>query len=227
MLEVVYEDNHVIVCIKPVGVPSQADKTGVQDMLSMVKSYIKEKYNKPGEVYVGLVHRLDRSVSGLMIFARTSKAASRLSASIRDGDFKKEYLAIVCGKIEVGTKKTLENDLYKIENINTSYVVKSDTSIKFTKLAKHAKLEYQCIKQSNINNQQLSLLKIKLYTGRHHQIRVQMSHAGFPLFGDTKYGGKKAERLFLYSCYISVPHPTKDEILSFNSIPKEGIWSKI
>jgi len=217
-MDVIYEDNHIIVVNKPQGVPSQADKTGDMDMLTLVKQYIKEKYNKPGDVYLGLVHRLDRSTAGLMIFARTSKAASRLSNYIRDGDFKKEYIAVVCKKLEVGKTEILENYLVKDEKANKSMVV--DESVRGAKLAK---LEYTVI--GNIG--EYSYIRIKLYTGRHHQIRVQMSNIGCPLYGDIKYGGKKGN-LALFATHLETYHPTKDEILSFDLLPeKTGIWEGI
>ena len=217
-MDVIYEDNHVIVVNKPQGIPSQADKTGDVDMLTLVKQYIKEKYNKPGDVYLGLVHRLDRSTAGLMIFARTSKAASRLSNYIREGDFKKEYLAVVCKKIEIGKTEILENYLVKDEKTNKSRVVEKNT-----KGAKLAKLEYTVI--GNIG--EYSYIRVKLYTGRHHQIRVQMASIGCPLYGDIKYGGKKGN-LALFATHLETYHPTKDEILSFDLLPeKTGIWEGI
>lgn len=217
-MDVIYEDNHVIVVNKPQGIPSQADKTGDIDMLTLVKQYIKEKYNKPGEVYLGLVHRLDRSTAGLMIFARTSKAASRLSNYIREGDFKKEYLAVVCKKLEVGKTEILENYLVKDEKNNKSQVV--DKNVKGAKLAK---LEYTVV--GNID--EYSYIRVKLYTGRHHQIRVQMSNIGCPLYGDIKYGGKKG-KLALFATHLETYHPTKDEMLAFDLLPeKAGIWEGI
>ncbi len=217
-MQVIYEDNHVIVVNKPQGVPSQADKTGDTDMLSLVKEYLKEKYNKPGNVYCGLVHRLDRSTAGLMIFAKTSKAASRLSEYIRNGDFKKEYVAVVCKKLPVGETKVLEDYLLKDERNNISRVVKEGT-----KNAKKAKLEYTVIG----NTGDYSYIRVKLYTGRHHQIRVQMANIGCPLYGDIKYGGKKGA-LALFACKILAFHPTRDEMLEFELLPeKTGIWKEI
>lgn len=219
-LKIVYEDNHVIVVIKPAGVPSQEDKTGDKDMLTLVKDYIKEKYNKPGAVYLGLVHRLDRMTSGLMVFAKTSKAASRLSNSIREGDFKKEYLAIVTGKLK-GTGE-LQNYLYKDERTNMSQVVEQNK-----KNAKLAKLEYNVVGHITNNNKDYSYVRIKLYTGRHHQIRVQFSHIGYPLLGDVKYGGEKGE-LALVACSLKFVHPTKDEYMEFEYMPdKSGMWRDI
>lgn len=219
-LEVIYEDNHVIVVVKPVGIPSQQDKSEDLDMLSMVKEYIKGKYNKPGNVYVGLVHRLDRMTSGLMVFAKTSKAASRLSESIRVGDFKKEYIAAVEGKLI--KNGALENYLVKDERTNTSKVVDKNT-----KNAKLAKLEYFVLGNTVYKEKEYTYVRVKLFTGRHHQIRVQFSNIGHTLYGDVKYGGIKGD-LGLVACKLKFIHPTKDEILEFEYMPKkENIWRDI
>ena len=182
MIKVIYEDNHIIVVEKSPNIPSQSDKTGDIDMLTLVKNYIKEKYNKPGNVYLGLVHRLDRPVGGIMIFAKTSKAASRLSEQVRNKTFKKKYLAVVDGKVEK-QQGTLEDYLYKDERNNISKVVKKEK-----RNSKLAKLDYEVLVYDEVKN--LSLLKINLYTGRHHQIRVQLSHFGHSIFGDQKYRNK-------------------------------------
>jgi len=219
-LNVIYEDNHVIVVIKPAGVPSQADKSGDVDMLTLTREYIREKYNKPGNVYVGLVHRLDRMTSGLMVFAKTSKGASRLSNSIREGDFKKEYIAVVHGKLE--QNETLENYLFKDERTNISSVVNESK-----KNAKLAKLEYSVLGHTMYKGKEYTYVKVKLHTGRHHQIRVQFSHIGHPLYGDVKYGGIKGE-LALVASKIRFIHPTKDEVMEFEYIPeKQEIWEEI
>ena len=217
-LNVVYEDNHIIVVIKPKGIPSQKDKTGDKDMLTYVKEYIKEKYNKPNEVYLGLVHRLDRMTEGLMVFGRTSKGASRLSNCIREGNFKKEYLAVVEGKLE--KDGVLEDYLLKDEKNNVSKVVDKNN-----KKAKYAKLEYKVLGYTKDEN--YTYVKIKLYTGRTHQIRVQFSNIAHPLFGDVKYGGKKGD-LALVAYKLKFIHPTKDEICEFEYIPeKKGIWREL
>ena len=219
-LNVLYEDNHIIVVIKPINTPSQADKTGDQDMLSIVKAYLKEKYNKPGEVYLGLVHRLDRMTSGIMVFAKTSKGASRLSKCIREGNFKKEYIAAVEGIIEQGGN--LENYLVKDERTNTSRIV-----FKNTRNAKKALLEYSVIGHTMYNKKEYTYVRVKLYTGRHHQIRVQFSSINHPLFGDVKYKGVKGD-LALVSCFLKFIHPTKDEIMEFEYLPeKKGIWGEL
>ena len=217
-LKVIYEDNHIIVVEKPPNIPSQSDKTGDIDMLSIIKEYLKEKYNKPGNVYLGLVHRLDRPVGGVMVFAKTSKAAARLSQQVRDKVFKKEYLAIVDGKLEEKSG-TLENYLLKNEKTNTSKIVKEGT-----KNAKYAKLEYEVLKyQEDID---LSLLKIILHTGRHHQIRVQLSGMGHSICGDQKYGTRgRGKQISLWAYRLQIENPITKEPMSFTDLPEEiGPW---
>ena len=217
-LNVIYEDNHVIVVEKPCNVPSQADSTGDEDMLSLVKQYIKEKYQKPGEVYLGLVHRLDRPVGGIMVFARTSKAASRLSEAIRTNQFSKTYLAVVNGSFDE-KKGRLENYLWKDEALNKSMVVSKEK-----RGAKLASLSYEVLEEK----ESFSLVKIHLETGRHHQIRVQFAHIGHPLYGDQKYGKDNVnQQIALWACQLEFKHPTKDEIMNFKCMPKKiGIWEK-
>lgn len=179
-LKVIFEDNHMIVVEKPVNIPSQGDKTEDLDMLTIIKSYLKEKYNKPGEVYLGLIHRLDRPVGGVMVFAKTSKAAARLSEQVRAKDFQKKYLVVVDGKME-SKKAELQDYLWKNEKLNMSKVVSEGT-----KNAKLASLDYEVLKyQEDIN---LSVLRVNLHTGRHHQIRVQLSNHEHSIYGDQKYG---------------------------------------
>ncbi len=218
MLNVIYEDNHIIVVEKPCNVPSQADKTGDEDMLTLIKAYIKEKYNKPGDVFLGLVHRLDRPVGGIMVFAKTSKAASRLSESIRKNEFKKRYLAVVNGKFECA-KGSFENYLFKDEALNKSKVVGKEK-----RGAKLARLNYEVIEEGK----ESSLVKIDLETGRHHQIRVQFSYAGHPLVGDQKYGkSSPGVQIALWAYELEFKHPTRDEIMKFNVYPKKiGPWKE-
>ncbi len=217
-LKVIYEDNHIIVVEKIPNVPSQSDKTGDIDMLTMVKQYIKEKYNKPGNVYLGLVHRLDRPVGGIMIFAKTSKAASRLSDQVREKVFKKKYLAVVDGKIE-NKSGTLEDYLYKDERNNISKVVN-----KGKKNAKFAKLDYDVIKYDEVKN--LSLVKVNLHTGRHHQIRVQLSNFGHSIFGDQKYGTRgQGKQIALWAYELTIKHPITKEEMTFKDLPESvGTW---
>ena len=217
-LKVIYEDNHIIVVEKQPNIPSQADKTGDIDMLTLVKEYIKEKYNKPGNVYIGLVHRLDRPVGGVMVFARTSKSASRLSNQVREKAFKKKYLAVVDGKID-NEKGTLEDYLYKDEKNNISKVVNKDK-----KNAKLAKLDYEVLKYNEVKD--LSLVEINLHTGRHHQIRVQLSNFGHSIFGDQKYGTRgKGKQIALWAYELTIEHPITKEKMTFRDLPEAiGTW---
>ena len=221
MLKIIYEDNHIIVVEKPVNIPSQSDKTGDKDLLTMIKEYLKEKYHKQGEAYLGLVYRLDRPVGGVMVYAKTSKAAARLSEQIRQKQFTKKYLVIVDGKMEQ-KQGILEDYLWKNERTNTSKVVEEGT-----KNAKYAKLEYEVLKYVPETN--LSVLKIKLETGRHHQIRVQLSHAGHSIYGDQKYGSRgKGKQIALWAYELSFIHPITKEKLNFTDMPETiGTWSNL
>ena len=218
MLKVLFEDNHIIVIEKPVNIPSQSDKTGDMDLLTMVKQYIKEKYNKPGEVYIGLIHRLDRPVGGVMVYARTSKAAARLSEQVRDKKFAKKYLAVVDGKME-NEKGVYEDYLIKNERTNMSKVVEEGT-----KNAKYAKLEYEMIKYNEEID--LSVVKVILHTGRHHQIRVQFSSHNHSIYGDQKYGTRgRGKQIALWAYELSFEHPITKEKITFVSEPeKNGTW---
>lgn len=220
-LNVIYEDNHIIVVEKPVNISSQGDKTGDIDMLTLVKKYIKEKYNKTGEVYLGLVHRLDRPVGGVMVFARTSKAAARLSEQVRNKDFKKKYLVIADGKFRKN-KGTLENYLLKNERTNTSKVVKEGT-----KNAKLAILDYEVLKYNEEIN--LSVVKVNLHTGRHHQIRVQMANAGHSICGDQKYGTRgRGKQICLWAYELTILHPITKEEMTFKVLPEFiGGWKQL
>lgn len=217
-LKVIYEDNHIIVVEKKPNIPSQGDKTNDIDMLTIVKQYIKEKYNKPGEVYLGLIHRLDRPVGGVMVFAKTSKAAARLSEQVRNKIFKKKYLTIVDGKMEK-EKDSLEDYLLKNEKNNLSKVVNEKT-----KNAKQAKLDYEVLTYNDEIN--LSVLKIDLHTGRHHQIRVQLSSRGHSIYGDQKYGIRgRGKQIALWAYSLTILHPISKEEMTFVSIPEKiGSW---
>ncbi|MBQ3435433.1 MAG: RluA family pseudouridine synthase [Bacilli bacterium] len=210
-LNVLYEDNHVIVVEKPVNVLSQADSTKDIDMLTLVKEYIKEKYHKPGNVYLGLVHRLDRPVGGIMVFARTSKAASRLSEQVRTNKIEKVYLAIVKGILKE-KEGTFKDKIKKIENGNS--IIAED--------GKEAILNYQVLSEK----EGLSLVKVKLITGRHHQIRVQFSSRGYPLCGDQRYGDEDKTQIALYAYELSFYHPTTKEKLTFTLLPKGNWWTE-
>ena len=219
MLNILYEDNHIIVVVKEPGIPSQADKTKDDDMLTIIKAYLKEKYNKPGNVYLGLVHRLDRSVGGVMVFAKTSKAASRLSEQVRNKQVKKNYIAVVKGKIE-NLNGVMQDYLVKDERQNKSFVTNKNT-----KNAKLAELEYEVVKYDEVTN--MSLVKIDLKTGRHHQIRVQFSSRNHALCGDTKYGTRsRSKQLALWSYNLKFYHPTTKEKLEFKYLPEQnGVWN--
>lgn len=220
-MKILYEDNHIIVVEKIVNIPSQSDKTGDEDMLTLIKKYLKEKYNKPGNVYLGLVHRLDRPVGGVMVFAKTSKAASRLSEEVRNKTFKKEYLVICNGKMEK-EKDTLVDYLWKDEKNNTSYVVKQTK-----KNAKEAVLDYEVLGYDEKEN--LSILRINLHTGRHHQIRVQLSSRMHAIYGDNKYHGRGAGTgICLWAYKLTIVHPTTKEEMSFIDLPEpKGMWKLI
>lgn len=217
-LKVLFEDNHMIVVEKKPNIPSQADKTEDLDMVTMVKQYRKEKENKPGNVYLGLVHRLDRPVGGIMVFAKTSKAAARLSDQIREKVFQKKYLAVVDGKV-IPEQGILEDYLYKEERTNTSRVVNKEK-----KNAKLAKLSYQVLKYNEAKD--LSLVEINLYTGRHHQIRVQLSHFGHSIFGDQKYGTRgQGKQIALWAYQLTIKHPITKEKMVFEDFPEPiGTW---
>lgn len=217
-LKVIFEDNHIIVVEKKPNIPSQSDKTGDVDMLSIVKQYIKDKYNKPGNVYLGLVHRLDRPVGGIMIFAKTSKAASRLSEQVREKAFRKKYLAVVDGKFEQ-KEGILENYLYKDERNNISKVVNKDK-----KNAKLAKLDYRVLSYNEIKS--LTLVEINLHTGRHHQIRVQLSNCGHSIFGDQKYGKRgQGKQIALWAYELTIKHPITKVEMTFKDYPEPvGTW---
>lgn len=209
--QIIFEDNHIIVVIKPQGVLSQGDETGDENMVDILKDYVKKKYDKKGNVFIGLVHRLDRPTGGLMVFAKTSKAASRLSEQIVDGDFEKTYLACLVGAPKEESA-TLVNYLEKDEKLN---VVKCLNYPKAT--AKKAELSYKILEKKG----NLSLAQVKLETGRSHQIRVQFANIGCPLFGDSKYGGDvvKGWDLALWAYSLKFVHPTTKDAMVFKCEP--------
>ncbi len=211
-VKLVFEDNHLLVVEKPVNMPTQGDQSGDIDLLTHLKNDLKTRYQKPGNVYLGLVHRLDRPVGGAMVFAKTSKAASRLSAQIREGKFEKYYLAIVRGFLEHKNGR-LHNYLVKDYRQNIVSVVPGPTPE-----SKEAVLDYWVIGE----REKLSLLKIALGTGRSHQIRVQLAAIGHPLYGDQKYGlniNRAGEQLALYSFGLGFQHPISKEYLEFKLDP--------
>jgi len=217
-LQVIYEDNHLIVVNKLPGQIVQGDKTGDKSLLDIVKEYIKKKYNKPGAVYLGLVHRLDRPTSGIVVFAKTSKAASRLSEIFRDRKVKKTYWALTKNRPEGGMGR-LTHYLRKNEEKNKSVAKKKET-----RGYKEAILDYEMKLQSDT----YCLIEVKLLTGRHHQIRCQLSAIGCPIKGDIKYGSKRTNKdgsISLHSRSISFVHPVKKEPMSFTaSVIEDDLW---
>ncbi len=213
MNNIIYEDNHLLVVEKKPNVLVQADDTNDLDLLTILKKYLKDKYNKPGNVYLGLVHRLDRPVGGIMVFAKTSKAASRLSEQVRNHQIKKEYTAVLCGKAKEGD--TLKDYLLKDTKTNI---------VKVGNGGKYAELDYKLLKYCD----NLSLVKIDLKTGRSHQIRVQFSSRNLALWGDQKYNkdAKVGQQIALYATSLSFYHPITKECLTFKvDIPNGYPWS--
>jgi 23S rRNA pseudouridine1911/1915/1917 synthase len=201
-----YEDNHLIAVFKPVGMLSQSDHTGVPSLWDLTKLWLKEKYDKPGNVFLGLVHRIDKPVAGVVLFAKTSKAASRLSENFRTRQVDKEYLALVEGELPA-TQEILVDYLIWEEDLRRASVTQ-DTSE-----AKKSSLEYRVLRKDPRG----SLLAIKLHTGRKHQIRIQFSHRGHPILGDRAYGSTENwedEGIALAAKRIAFPHPVKEERLS-------------
>ena len=214
MPDVVYEDNQVLVAVKPPNMLSQADRTGDTDILTLMKEYVKVKYNKPGRVYLGLVHRMDRPVGGLMVFARTSKAASRLSAQLKTHEMGREYLCVVTGEVE--DSFTLNDYLIKDERLNKVTVCEADV-----KGAQLAVLHGKCIARRDGT----ALCAIRLETGRNHQILVQMAEYGAPLWGDNRYGkGIPGQQIALWGYKLSFEHPTTHEEMTFYDTPYGSIW---
>ncbi len=215
-VRILFEDNHLLVVQKPPNVPSQADRTGDPDMLSLLKADLKERYMKPGRVFLGLVHRLDRPVGGVMVFAKTSKAAARLSDQIRRRTFAKRYVAVVAGCPRQHTGR-LEHHLVKIEDENR--VVIADHAGTDTK---RACLDYEVLEAQ----ESLSLVRIHLLTGRRHQIRVQLASLGCPIVGDRKYGTpteRYDQPVALWAVEIELDHPTLRERMTFGCGPP-AVW---
>ena len=208
-IDVLYEDNHLLAVVKPPNLPAQADRSGDDDLLSILKRYIGNKYQKPGNVYLGLVHRLDRPVGGVMVFARTSKAASRLSAAFAGHTQDRRYLAVVRGTLDAPL--SLENALLKDGGTGMVHVVPPDTPG-----AKLARLRTAPLAAKN----GLTLTEVTLYTGRAHQIRVQHAHAHLPLWGDARYGnGRPGQQIALWAACLVLEHPVRHEELRFTASP--------
>lgn len=214
-LTILYEDNQIVVVIKPQNVPTQADDSNDKDMLSMVKDYIKQKYNKPGEAFIGLVHRLDRPTGGIMVFARNSKAANRLTEQFKTHSVEKVYYAIANGVVKVRTQR-LVNYLKKDTKENIVKIVPmSETG------AKKAELVYNYLADDG----KQSLLEVKILTGRSHQIRLQLANIGHSLVGDVKYGKEKGmtSKLGLWAGKLAFDHPTTKERMVFMACPDQNV----
>lgn len=220
-MRVVYEDNHLIIVYKESGEIVQGDKTGDVPLSEMVKGYIKEKYHKPGAVFLGVVHRLDRPVSGLIVFARTGKALARLNEMFRRGDVRKTYWAITRNSPR-SPMGTLTNWLVRQEKQNKSYAYDREVAG-----AKKAVLNYRLIARTDNYN----LLEVSLLTGRHHQIRCQLAHMGCPIKGDLKYGAKRSNgdgSISLLSHKIEFVHPvSKKEIAICSPLPDDPLWTAV
>lgn len=214
-LTILYEDNHIIVVLKPQNVPSCEDASKDADMLTIIKAYIKEKYSKTGNVYLGLVHRLDRPTGGVMVFAKSSKAAARLSEQMRNGDFEKRYMAVLSGVPK--EERALLTHYIKKNSVNNMVYVCPPTESG----ARLARLQYKVLSEKG----GFSLVEVRLHTGRSHQIRVQMNAIGCPVCGDMRYGGEKAKKgyLALWAYYLSFSHPVSKERLVFRVQPPKEI----
>ena len=218
MIKVIHEDNHIIAVNKSAGTLVQRDKTGDESLIDLTKFFLKKKYNKPGNVFVGLPHRIDRPVSGAVLLSKTSKSLSRLSILFKEKKIKKKYWVIVKDEIEKKSG-TLIHYLKKNNKKNKSFV-----SNKLKEGYLKSELKYHFLKKLK----KYFLYEIELITGRHHQIRAQLSHIGSPIKGDIKYGAKRTNKdgsISLHSREMSFIHPIKKEIITITApLPKNGIW---
>ena len=228
---IIFEDKHIIVAYKPAGIATQTARIGQQDMVSELKNYLSKKpeYQGKGAPYLGLIHRLDQPVSGLLVFAKTPKAASALSSQLNNGGIKKFYYAVVFGKPEIEAG-SLENYIYKDGKTNQSLIVRED----FPE-AKRALLNYKKVKTLMVieTGQEASLVEIELITGRHHQIRAQMAHSDMPLLGDSKYGSEASKSfskeigcktVALCAYKLILKHPVTGKEMTFERLPEGEIF---
>ena len=217
-MDVVYEDNHIIIVNKAPGEIVQGDKTGDKPLVEIVKDYLKEKYNKPGNVFCGVIHRLDRPVSGLVVFAKTSKALSRMNALFQNREVRKIYWAIVRNKPAKDADR-LVHYIRSVEKNNKSYA-----SLEPTKDSLKAILDYKVISKS----ENYYLLEVELHTGRKHQIRVQLSSMGCPIKGDLKYGAPRSNfdaSISLHSHFVSFTHPVSGKLIEVTApVPNDKLW---
>lgn len=208
---ILYEDKDIIVVKKPFGVGSQQDKSGDLDLYTMIKNYEKEKGEK--EQQIGLIHRLDRPVSGVMVFGKNKESSAKLSSQLQEGGFNKEYMAVVCGRLE--GEGRLVDWIFKNQRLNISKIVNKNSPS-----SKEAILEYKAVKSVKVEEKVYTLVKIKLLTGRHHQIRVQMANFGYPLWGDTKYNKEIMRKrgfknIGLCAYKLSFKHPRDNRLMEF------------
>ncbi|VAX24797.1 Similar to tRNA pseudouridine synthase C, group TruC1 [hydrothermal vent metagenome] len=213
-IKILSEDNHIIVVVKPFNMPTQADSSHSPDLLSTLKAYLKEKYNKPGNVFLGMVHRLDRPVGGLLVFAKSSKAAARLSNQIRLREFEKEYVAAVEGAITPKSRRLI-HFILKDNMKNRVWAFDKEKPN-----AKKAELEYKKIRAGD----ETSLLNIRMVTGRKHQIRAQLAAVGSPVVGDVKYGASAplpGANILLYATRLAFRHPVKKEPIDIRVDPPD------
>ena len=228
MLNILYEDDEILVVKKPVGMESQSGKGFEPDMVSEIKNYFNRLSTRPGEPYVGVIHRLDKPVGGAMVYAKTQKAASALSKQVQDGVMQKRYYAVLCGKPVDIVGKCVDFLLRDSKNNCSKVVDKGITG------GKRAELKYRVLKTLEVEGEILSLAEIELLTGRHHQIRVQMSHMGTPIWGDNKYnqafnrmaGGTRRASVALCACGLSFVHPKTGERMSFSVRPEGEIFNR-
>ena len=217
-MKVIYEDNHIIVVNKESGEIVQGDKTGDESLCDTLKQYLKEKYNKPGNVFVGLPHRLDRPVSGVVIFAKTSKALERLNNMFRVGEVKKIYWAITKNKPLVAEGE-LSHWILRNEKMNKSFAYRKEVDG-----SKHALLNYRTLASSD----NYTLIEVELKTGRHHQIRCQLSAMGCPIKGDLKYGAKRSNpdgSISLHARYVEFVHPVSKQPIKITApVPNDRLW---
>ena len=222
IVEVIYEDNHIIAVSKTCNEIVQGDKTGDEPLSETLKNWLKEKYNKPGNVFVGVTHRLDRPTSGIVLFAKTSKALTRLNEMFRNGDIKKTYWAIVKNSDRIKGEETLTNYLLRNEKQNKSYAYNTEKNN-----TKKAILKYSHIAKG----ERYSLLEVDLMTGRHHQIRCQLSNIGLPIKGDLKYGFDRSNPdggISLHARKVSFSHPvTKEQIIIIAPVPEDRLWKDL
>lgn len=229
MLTILFEDQNIIVAEKPAGLESQATRKLEPDMVSEIKKHIHKVSTSPSgkrsEPYVGVIHRLDKPVGGIMVYAKTKEAAAALSRQVQDGTMKKTYLALVCGK-PVDNVGNFVDYLLKDEKANYSRVVE-----KGTEGAREARLSYRTLSTGQADGKEAALVEIRLLTGRHHQIRVQFSSRGIPLMGDEKYGsgrakGRRPEPLALYAACLQFMHPTEGRLMTFSRRPSAGLFRR-